>query len=510
MIKKKKVVIVGGGINGLVAANYLSKDGFSVSIIERNPIVGGACTFRTKKIGDQTIDFAYGATVFGMMPNFIFQETGLSNNVEIFAPKHPKLVYFPDSNTSTRIYQNYKKLDQEIKNKWGERGDLESYRNDEDKIVDFIRQGFRYGETPSIEKANTVLGKTLTNLWINGSAKNLLDHYFTSDKTKIYMGMTRIESGSSSMHNKGTAFTIPLMDSGSVFNGYWGYVKGGIWQITEEITKINQSQGVMFYMSSNIHSIDSKRMKVTFEKEKKDYEIDYDYMIFATDPITPSKLLNNFKLEQELENKDYLGTSGKITAFFKKPVKWKEYSPYKNSDSAFRFVFSNQTLNEFESSSQRVVNSSDDYAPSYVQIYAEGAAQRVLKNHEPFDKLIFFIKNIKYNKTADQLPFIKEEVMNLIFKYIKNPEDCVSTEFLCPKDLNEIFYFPKGNIDHMALNENQNYSQRHFSKNVNKSFYLYADYDNIYYCGAGAYPCGSVAGTAGYMCAKQLKRSINQ
>ncbi len=61
-----------------------------------------------------------------MMQDFIFQETGLSNTLETFAPKHPKLVYFQDSNSSTRIYQNYKKLDQEIKNKWGERGDLES------------------------------------------------------------------------------------------------------------------------------------------------------------------------------------------------------------------------------------------------------------------------------------------------------------------------------------------------------------------------------------------------
>ncbi|MBT4959682.1 MAG: NAD(P)/FAD-dependent oxidoreductase, partial [Flavobacteriaceae bacterium] len=305
MSKKKKIVIVGGGINGLIAANYLSKDGFSVSIIEKKSNTGGACTFKTKEIGNQTIDFALGATVLGMMQDFIFQETGLSNTLEIFAPKHPKLVYFQDSNSSTRIYQNYKKLDQEIKNKWGERGDLESFRNDEDKVIGFIRKGFKFGETPSLEKANTILGETLTNLWINGSAKNLLDHYFTSDKTKIYMGMTRIESGSSSMYNKGTAFTIPLMDSGSVFDGYWGYVKGGIWKITEELSKINQRLGIKFYMSSNINSVDSKRMKVSFEKEKKDYEIDYDYLIFATDPITPSKLLNNFKLEQELEHKDY-------------------------------------------------------------------------------------------------------------------------------------------------------------------------------------------------------------
>ena len=35
------------------------------------------------------------------------------------------------------------------------------------------------------------------------------------------------------------------------------------------------------------------------------------------------------------------------------------------------------------------------------------------------------------------------------------------------------------------------------------------NYENIFYCGAGAYPCGSVAGTTGYMCAKQLKRLID-
>ncbi len=505
-MKKKKVIIVGSGINGLIAANYLSRKKYSVSIIEKNPNTGGACTFRTKLIGNEKVDYAYGATVLGMMPDFIFNETGLSKKIKIFAPTHPKLVYFPDSNSGTKIYQDYKKLDAEIKNKWGEKGDLESFRIDEDRVIDFIRKGYKKGETPSLEKATSILGKTLTDLWITGSAKNLLDHYFTADKTKIYMGMTSIESGSSSIHNNGTAFTIPLMDSGSVFNGYWGYVKGGIWQITEEITKINKENGVDFYMSSNIFSINNSKMKIFFENNKKDYQLEYDYLIFATDPITPSELLEDQELKKEFESKDFLGTSGKITAFFKNPVIWKENSPYKDSDSAFRFVFSNQNMSDFERSSQSVVKESDDYSPGYIQVYAEGAAQRILKNKEPFDKLVFFIKNIKYDKTANQLPQVKDKIKKIMFKYIHNPEDCVSTEFLCPKDLKEIFYFPKGNIDHMALNENQNFDQRHFSKNIDKSFYLYGDYSNIFYCGAGAYPCGSVAGTAGFMCATQLNK----
>ena len=39
---KKKVVIVGGGINGLTAANYLQKQNFDVHILEKNNHVGGA------------------------------------------------------------------------------------------------------------------------------------------------------------------------------------------------------------------------------------------------------------------------------------------------------------------------------------------------------------------------------------------------------------------------------------------------------------------------------------
>ena len=35
---KKKVVIVGGGINGLTAANYLQKHNFNVHILEKNNI----------------------------------------------------------------------------------------------------------------------------------------------------------------------------------------------------------------------------------------------------------------------------------------------------------------------------------------------------------------------------------------------------------------------------------------------------------------------------------------
>ncbi len=496
----KTVVIVGGGINGLVSANYLAKAGYNVSIIEKKEFTGGACIKDSLTIDGKNIDFAYGATVLGMMPEFIFNETGLVNKVEGFYPKTPKLVYFKDEEVSTKIFQDSVELEKELKDKWGEKGKIKEFRCDEDKVIKFIQKLYKEAITPNEDIAYKELGKEIADLWIFGTAKNLLDHYFTSEKSKLYMGMTVIESGPASIYDPGTAFTIPLMDSGSIFDGYWGFVKTGIWKITETLTNINYDLGINTYLNASIDEVDTTSKSISFIKDNEEIKLNYDHLIFATDPVTPSKLIKDFKKDIEL---DEIGTSGKVTAFFKNPVKWKDSNNYPDS---FRFIFSNKSLNQFEDASQNALKNSGDYFAGFIQIYPDGSAQRTMNNKENYDKLILFTKNLSYDKKADDLDKIKEEIINTVLPYIENPSDLVYSKFLTPKDLNEIFSFPKGNIDHITLTGNQNYNRRTFSNNPN-NFYSYYDFQDVYYCGAGSFPCGSVAGTAGYMCSKQLIRN---
>ena len=77
----KKIVIIGSGINGLVASNYLAKENYDVTVIEKNSYTGGACIKDSAVIENKVIDFAYGPTVLGMMPDFIFSETGLDKSI---------------------------------------------------------------------------------------------------------------------------------------------------------------------------------------------------------------------------------------------------------------------------------------------------------------------------------------------------------------------------------------------------------------------------------------------
>jgi phytoene dehydrogenase-like protein len=79
---------------------------------------------------------------------------------------------------------------------------------------------------------------------------------------------------------------------------------------------------------------------------------------------------------------------------------------------------------------------------------------------------------------------------------------------LTPRDLKSLFLFPGGNIDHTTLVGSQTYFDRTFSSRPESGFYRFGTNENIHICGSGTYPCGSVAGTPGYMCSQQLLRSI--
>jgi len=144
--------------------------------------------------------------------------------------------------------------------------------------------------------------------------------------------------------------------------------------------------------------------------------------------------------------------------------------------------------------------------PGYMQVYCEGGAMRQLEHDEPFDRLAVFFKNLSLARPGAELAGVEDQVRDKLFEYIANPEDCVWTRLLMPKDLQELFLFPGGNLDHTMLTGGQTYFDRNYADDPATSFYRFGSLDNVYLCGSGTYPCGSVTGTPGYMCSQQLLR----
>jgi len=298
------------------------------------------------------------------------------------------------------------------------------------------------------------------------------------------------------------------MDSGSIFGGYYGFVKGGIWKITEELGAINAGLGINTHLSSTLTDVDLGKCQVTFDRDGGQQRCGYDVLIFGTDPLTASLLVGNDEQIGRTREQRFRGSSGKLNLMFRERIRWKHGSGAADSDVAFRFLFSVDDLGEFEHATLRVLDDDVQYVPGYMQIYCEGAAMRQLGHREPFDRLAVFFKNLSLGESGAALPQVEDQVKQEILAHIDNPQDCIWTRLLTPRDLQQIFHFPGGNLDHTMLVGGQTFFDRNYADDPATDFYRFGNLDNVYMCGSGTYPCGSVAGTPGYMCSQQLLRSI--
>ena len=161
------------------------------------------------------------------------------------------------------------------------------------RVVAYLQQGYRNARAPSLAEAREQLGETLTKLWITGSAMELLDHYFSADRTKIYMAMTVTESGPVSLHDPYSAFTLPVMDSGSVFEGYYGFVRDGIWRVTEELARINGDLGIQIKLGATVEAVDPERGTLDYSVAGRSEKLLFDQCVFATDPLAAARMIGD-------------------------------------------------------------------------------------------------------------------------------------------------------------------------------------------------------------------------
>ena len=499
----QKIAVIGAGINGLVAANYLQRAGHQVTLLERSDRVGGACVSATATIDGVSQDYALGASTLGLMQDFVWQETGLADRLQIWAPDHPDLVFFPGREEPTRVFADSSDLARELSNKWGERGDVEAFLADEARVVRFVQSGYRAGRPPAVEDAVTELGAELAALWITGSARDLLDHYFTAERTKVLRAMDVSESGPVSLSEPYSAFILPMMSSGSVFGGDYGYVKGGIWKITSELGRLNQELGVELLLDCIVHEADANNGVIRCEHSTGARKLHFDHLIFGTDPQTAARLCGDQALLDHANGEQVLGTSGKLNLMFRNPVQWKRGEADQESGTAFRYLFATDTLADMEAATMAVTKG-EDFVPGYYQVYGEGAAMRRMGLVEPLERLAVFFKNLALGQTGEQLAAVEAEVKAFILGYIANPEDCAWSRLLTPRDLQQTFGFPGGNIEHTMLVGGQCYDGRNYAQDSSRRFYQFGDFEKASICGASTYPCGSVAGTPAYMCVKEL------
>jgi len=501
-----RVLVVGAGINGLVAANTLRRGGADVLHLEKKDKPGGACTVEWLEFEDgKKYPIPTGASVFGMMQDFVFRETGLADRIQTYRSPKPKMVFFGEEATPLYLYEDSLAYAREARDKWGETGDLVGYARDLNRVREFLLGGIRDASTPRWEEAVKVLGWQLAQRWIRGSAEALFAHYFTADRTKIFESQPITEAGPVGLDEPGSAFNVAVMATGSVMDGFWGFVNGGLWRLPLALAEINRDLGIDLQLPAEITAIDARTRTVRYRAGGKETAETFDAIFLATDPVTAGKLCGDAPLRKSVEEKRYLGSSGKLVLVFREPVRWKDTPSDPETDAAVRYFYVPTTWKDFVASND-AVREGAEYSPCHFQIYVEGAAMRKMGWREPFDYVSVFFKDMGLGGHGADLPAVQADVQRRVLARVANPGALIGSRMFTPRDLQETFFFPEGNIDHMELCDGQNFLARSFSTAPAEDFYRFGANQGVYYCGAGAYPSGSVAGTPGWMAARQWQR----
>ncbi len=259
MSKAYDAILVGGGHNGLVAANYLALAGLKVAILEARYIVGGACVSEELIKGAK---FSSCAFVQGTFRPEVVDELGLPDHgLEMYSPDVQGFALFADGSHVVL----WKDVDKTL------RGLERISPQDAQGFVTFgtrlrrfgvLMKPFLYRADPparsDVLKAFEEAGESeLFNEFVLGSARGLLEKYFTSPHVIGFLSFYGMVSVLAGPDTPESAYLYGYHATGEYegTTGRWAFVKGGMGGITQSLARAAESRGVEIRVNAAVDEI---------------------------------------------------------------------------------------------------------------------------------------------------------------------------------------------------------------------------------------------------------------
>ncbi len=266
----KSIGIIGGGFGGLTTACLLAKQGYKVTLLEKNDTLGG----RARMFEEQGFHFDMGPSWY-LLPDTIeeiLQLTGTSaKELDLIRldPHYKMFFHDEEVSISANMEENYKLFER-----------LEPGVTP--RIKKYLAQAehkFNVSMNEFIEKPYFKLSEMLTwkiikegrNLDLFTSFDAHLKKYFKSDKVRKILGYTMVFLGGSP---KNTPALYSLMSHGDFNLGVY-YPKGGMNALARLLERQAKKLGVDIQTSQEITSIDVENgVAKTVQSKDKTYTFD--------------------------------------------------------------------------------------------------------------------------------------------------------------------------------------------------------------------------------------------
>jgi phytoene dehydrogenase-like protein len=263
-------IVIGGGHNGLVAACYLARAKWKVLVLERRPLVGGACVTEETFPGFKVSTAAYVNSLFRpeIIRDLRLRDYGfdvIERNPASFSPfpDGRYLMLGADADFNRREIAKFSAADAQQYPRYVEMLERVAAVIEPTLVEtppDVVRPGLgdllslaRLGG--SARKLRGALGEAVEIL--TGAARPILDRWFESEQLKATLATDAIIGAFAAPSMPGTAYVLfhHVMGETNGARGVWSYVRGGMGGLTQALAKAARDLGVEIRTEADVRRI---------------------------------------------------------------------------------------------------------------------------------------------------------------------------------------------------------------------------------------------------------------
>ena len=503
MVSKTRVVVVGGGHNGLVAAGYLARAGLEVQVLERREKVGGAaiteewfpgyslstcsyiCHMLQKKVIDDLQLRRYGFQVYPIDPS----------RIHPFPNGRIVRVWHDDMRTADEI----RSISPHDADAWVEWADFwhrsvrilsEYYLTPPPTLAQLSERFRQEGEEELLETLLTV------------PVKDLIERYFESDEVRAMVSTGAMDQGDISAPGSSYITALYRYSAYREDTENYGIVRGGMGGITQAMARSAQAHGVSIRTDAEVRRILTENGRATGVELTDGETIEADVVVSNADPKrTFLTLLNSAALDTDfLDDVRALKTESASAKFLCALRELPDFSAYLGSE----YDPTNLAMIGICPSGDYAQRSWDDALAGRValtpiiQIQIPSVYDKTVapEGHHVMSMWVYSQPpHLREGSWADARQEVGERLIDEISRYAPNLRDAiVDWTLLTPEDIEARVGMTDGNIRHVDMVPQQMMSRRPLPG--------WSDYrtpvQGLYLCGAGTHPGGEITGAPGH------------
>jgi phytoene dehydrogenase-like protein len=521
-------VIIGGGHNGLICAAYLARAGCKPLVLEKRTIVGGAAVTEEIAPGFRASIFSY---LMSLLHPRIQSDLDLKRHGLVIMPCSDMLsplddgdyiVFSDDVKRTQRSFARFNRHDADIYPEFdrflSENATVFRSLLWETPFDPTARNWKTFKQVAGFVKRNRRYAGRLFRIadMLTMSAYDFLSEWFEDDRIKAVLAYYASIGTFAGPRTPGSAYVIMHHIMGeNAGAGGWGFVKGGMGQITQSLAAAAKEAGATILLNSGVGKVRVVDGRVRGVVTDDGHE--YDAPLVVSNAHAKLLYLDLVGVEhlpaelvRDIRNYRSFSTAFKANLAVERPPQYTCLT--RALEDGALGSWSYPTYVHIAPDIEYLETAYDDakhgwysahpfitpVVPTIVDTSLAPAGKHVVNlfgGHAPY--------TLKGGDWAVEKDNFKRTVLATMDRFAPGfSNDIIGGQFLVARDIETIVHLPQGHIFQGELSTDQLFFQRPAPH--------YADYRTpiagLYLCGASTHPGGGVSGICGYNAAREILR----